>query len=84
MSVASGSGWKMGGFSLGAHCIGPGLIVSAGYDAGRGWLGGGGMVPCTVVHGTGLARVHVHGNAGRGLGELGDMVASEWHVHYAA
>jgi hypothetical protein len=41
-------------------------------------------VPCTVVHGAGLARARVHGNAGRGLGALGGMVASEWHVHYAA
>jgi hypothetical protein len=37
-----------------------------------------------AVHGTGLARVHVHGNAGRSLGSLGGMVASEWHVHCAA
>jgi hypothetical protein len=41
-------------------------------------------VPCTVVHGTGLARARVHGNAGRGLGVLGGMVTSEWHIHCAA
>jgi hypothetical protein len=84
VSVASGSGRKMGGFSLGAHCLGPGLIGSLGYGAGRGWLGGGSTVPCTVVHGTGLVGVRVHGNAGRGLGELGSIVTSEWHVHYVA
>jgi hypothetical protein len=38
-------------------------------------------VPCTVTHGTGRARVHLHGNAGCGLGALGGIVASEVHGH---
>jgi hypothetical protein len=36
------------------------------------------------MHVTGLARARVHRNAGRGLGALGGMVASEWHVHCTA
>jgi hypothetical protein len=41
-------------------------------------------VPCMGVHGTGLARTRVHGNAGLGLGALGGLGASEWHDHCAA
>jgi hypothetical protein len=33
-----------------------------------------------VVHGTGLARAHVHGNMGHGLGALGSSVASDRRV----
>jgi hypothetical protein len=60
----------------GGETVGCGSVSVLG-GAGRGCQRVGGTVPCTGVHGTGLAHALVHGNASPTLRALGGAVASE-------
>jgi hypothetical protein len=58
--------------------------VTVGQGARRDCQRAGGTVPCTIMCGSGPARVRVHRNARCGLGALGGTIASEWHGHCTA
>jgi hypothetical protein len=60
----------------GGETVGCGSVSVLG-GAGRGCQQVGGTMPCTGMHGTGLARALVHGNASPALHALGGVVALE-------
>jgi hypothetical protein len=78
--VVSVAGWFRRGTSgfrvAGGETVGCGSVSVLG-GAGRGCQRVRGTVPCTSVHGTGLARALMHGNASPALRALGGAVASE-------